>query len=981
MNSSSSLPVAGGTRVPSAEPSVWLKLLPFLAAGLLMLSFLTIPRPPPGDEVQAYEADPSLSLILDHAHQHGLQFGTQHVYTYGPLGFLVFFFHSPQTAGMRMTVDIVFSFTVALGLCLVAWRLRPLWGGLLLALFVWVAANTETNLDLLLNAGLFCWGVLAFVESGRRLTAAALVFTLLALFCALAKISFLFVAGLSVVLLACDLWVRAQRRLAAGIVAGFGAGFLGGWMLLGQHLRHLPACLLNALAMVRGYNAALGWETSTAVSGIGWVLALLLAALVLLRTLRLSPNWLADCEAVPERGLSSPQQRPNVSPLPHLLSPTPEPVTCNLQPATCNARLRLRRTMWRRAFLLAWIAGLTFAAWKHGFVRAHPCNIQMAFGFLAVVALALDLVPCDRPGVRRWTQGIGLGCCLLTAITFQCSFFPPLLESLLRPVRSVPYHLRCLLQPAEYYRQMNDALAANRRQAQLPQFKELIGRASADVFGRRQAYALLNDLNYRPRPVPQSYAVCNAKLMRLNEQFYLSGNAPEFVLFELDSFDRKFPPLEDAWLLRNLLINYRLVAEEGRFLLLKSRASDAPRLTLLRASTAQPGQPIDLREFGDANLWLEVDLQPTWLGRLRQFFIRPPTVRLAAWREPAGKLLCRNRAPDSMLAAGLLASPLLLRNSDVANLYTTHAATRPGAYSVELLPGEAHYWQNTIRVRVYRIENPLGNGAPVSPGAPASLPASASSHAVADSKVSARPFTLFRSARWRPTQAPPGNFEETLAFGLSLLLPCASVGGLLLFAVRVKQGRAPAGWAGLLLGNGLVLLCLLSTALVAGEAYFRFGYDTTDSLAYTRVCERWVQRHWQVNAAGCRDDVEYAPAIAPGKRRLSFVGDSFTAGHGIKKVADRFPNRLRQAHPDWEIHVLANVGLDTGAETILLNKAFTKGYQVDQVVLVYCLNDIGDLLPPDTFGAGQLVVNSENAPWLVRNSYLINFLYYRYQAA
>jgi hypothetical protein len=299
---------------------------------------------------------------------------------------------------------------------------------------------------------------------------------------------------------------------------------------------------------------------------------------------------------------------------------------------------------------------------------------------------------------------------------------------------------------------MNDLIEAKKAEAQLPRFRDLIGRASVDVFGQYAVYALFNDLNYRPRPVFQSYVACNARLMRLNEQSYLSPAAPEYVMFGLAPIDRKFPPLEDAMVLRDLLINYEPVAAEGGFLLLRAKSADAPRLTLLREGTVRPGERIDLRAFGDADLWLELDLGQTLSGRLRQFFYRPPTVRLAAWRlsqdpdqggrassraqtsaeateitdredarppeqavtgrspwpEPANGLLYRRRAPAAMLAAGFVASPLLLRNEDVLGLYDGNPVSRPAAYSVELLPGEAHFWQPDMRFRVYRIENQLG---------------------------------------------------------------------------------------------------------------------------------------------------------------------------------------------------------------------------------------------------------------------------------
>jgi lysophospholipase L1-like esterase len=136
-----------------------------------------------------------------------------------------------------------------------------------------------------------------------------------------------------------------------------------------------------------------------------------------------------------------------------------------------------------------------------------------------------------------------------------------------------------------------------------------------------------------------------------------------------------------------------------------------------------------------------------------------------------------------------------------------------------------------------------------------------------------------------------------------------------------------------------------------------------------------------LNRAGCRDNAEYSPALVPGKRRISFVGDSFTAGHGIKDVLDRFPNLLRRAHSEWDIHVLARQGLDTGGELALVQKLLAHGYQLDLVVLVYCLNDIGDLMPAQAEATARALDALDQCCWIVRNSYMLNLWYHHYRAA
>ena len=115
----------------------------------------------------------------------------------------------------------------------------------------------------------------------------------------------------------------------------------------------------------------------------------------------------------------------------------------------------------------------------------------------------------------------------------------------------------------------------------------------------------------------------------------------------------------------------------------------------------------------------------------------------------------------------------------------------------------------------------------------------------------------------------------------------------------------PATWGRLLTGNGLILLMLLSYVVLAGEIYFRYWYEKTDSFSMTLTSNRWLLKYYKMNGSGYRDNVEYAIKRS-GKRRISFMGDSFTAGHGIRDVEQRFANLVRQQNPDWEVQVLAN---------------------------------------------------------------------------
>jgi len=694
--------------------------------------------------------------------------------------------------------------------------------------------------------------------------------------------------------------------------------------------------MVNAFATIRGHNAALGIEAMPAVRLLGSVITLLASALIILR---------AGTALFPE-----PARKP-----------------------------------WGRLLMGLWALTLLFAAWKHGFVRADTYHVSLFLGFVPILLLSLESLPRGaRPGVF-WLRSTALAGSLGALALLQMFYLQPVHRSIVAPWESARTNVRRLLSPGEFQRQADLRLEEHRQQAQLPSLRQIVGEATVDVLGFRQSYALYNGMNLRPRPVSQSYAACDAHLMRINERFLVSGKGADFFLFELNPLDSKFPALEDAMVVRDLVLNFKPVAAEGRFVLLRRMTLAEPRLRLLQEARLKPGEPIDLRPFGNTNLWIEIELAPSLWGFLRQFVSQPPVVRLAAWNEPGGKLIYRRQARASLLAAGFVASPLLRWTRDIgldpdspppAPLLLPQArdvvelqktAPRPGAYTLEL-NGQERFWKSFARVRVYAIQ-------------PGESPATPAIAAGTRQDPPARPFNVFRSQRWRPDMPPPGGFNESLAFALILLLPVAGVITLVFFARRIRRLGRPASIASLIVGNVVVFATLAAAAWAVAETWFRFVYDTTDSLGYTRVSERWVERHWRLNAAGCRDNVEYSPALEPGKKRVSFVGDSFTAGHGIKNVDDRFPNLLRLAHPDWQIHVMANVGLDTGAETVLVNRLAAKGYGLDRVVLVYCLNDLGDLVTQQDEAFKRMFDSLAAGNWLTRNSYALNLFTLRYKAA
>ena len=642
---------AAALRTPSRYKWIAILLLSFV----ITLTFVTIPRYP-------CLIDDALSekAVLSYAHQHGLQFGKDIVFTYGPLGFLVSRYFFSHAAGIRMATDFATCFATALGICLVAWRLSTVWKWLLLALVIFLCANIDPRADLILYIGLFSWGLLCFLDSGLRLALSTSIFIGLAAFSVLVKANFLVLVGFSSLLIVLDLGVRGKIRAAGWLVVGFTSAFLWGWHAAGQDLSNIKSFFLNSIPIILGYDQTVGIEGLQILQQRGWMTLPLILAAAAIRTLTAFEG---------------------TGPQPRL----------------------------RRALLFVWTTALIFIIWKHGFVRAGLFHSGFYFGLVPILALALEALPSERIKATNWSRSLAGLCCLICLLTLISLFFADLKSSLLQPFRAIPANLSALLRPAEFQRQMLDAQKTQLAETDLPRIRKLVARAPVDVFGQDQLYAVINGLNYRPRPIFQSYMAYNTALARMNEQFYFSKTSPEYVLFRLTPVDRRYAPLEDGAVLRDLLVNYEPVEGENQFLLLKQKvARSLPRLTLLREGTVHPGEPILLNESSEGDLWLQVTVKATPLGRARQFFFKPTNVRLAMWRKSSKEGAAWFRAPAPMLAAGFVASPMLANTDDTLNLYTDSAIARPYACSIELGAGNESYWQETIAYRIYKIENRLG---------------------------------------------------------------------------------------------------------------------------------------------------------------------------------------------------------------------------------------------------------------------------------
>jgi lysophospholipase L1-like esterase len=203
----------------------------------------------------------------------------------------------------------------------------------------------------------------------------------------------------------------------------------------------------------------------------------------------------------------------------------------------------------------------------------------------------------------------------------------------------------------------------------------------------------------------------------------------------------------------------------------------------------------------------------------------------------------------------------------------------------------------------------------------------------------------------------------------------------LLRARQICRWKAPRR---LWLVNAGLSLAMLLAVVTASELGFACFADFSDTFNITNVSKRWLTLHLdrEQNNEGFRDRNPFTKYVSPGQKRIVFLGDSFTAGHGIKKIDDRFTDRiaawLEQQTPGK--YVVANLG-EPGLEASMI-EARAKGLflthsDVSIIVYIYVLNDIEGYDERTKQALGQIYTAEPKFP-LLRDTYLINWLYFRY---
>lgn len=216
-----------------------------------------------------------------------------------------------------------------------------------------------------------------------------------------------------------------------------------------------------------------------------------------------------------------------------------------------------------------------------------------------------------------------------------------------------------------------------------------------------------------------------------------------------------------------------------------------------------------------------------------------------------------------------------------------------------------------------------------------------------------------------------------------------AIWGLLKWRQRLRRSgrkQTPA--------NALLSLWLFLALLTGVELYFALLFDATDSFNMSNVSQVWFRRHIKPDqqflklghgGISYRDNQTFPKSVPQDKTHICFVGDSFTFGHGVSDVSDRFTNRVRaeltsHSPDEYLVTNLSAPGTDLNWADALLHELADEEIRIDTLVYVFCPNDIEVYHRDHMKNIEKLAKLNPEFP-LLKHTYFFNLLYFRMKLA
>jgi len=245
---------------------------------------------------------------------------------------------------------------------------------------------------------------------------------------------------------------------------------------------------------------------------------------------------------------------------------------------------------------------------------------------------------------------------------------------------------------------------------------------TTDIYNYNQSILIASENCWSPRPVFQSYAAYNPYLLDLNNLYLHSVNAPDNILFRMETIDERFPALDDALSWPTIITFYCVKDEVGPYIHFQKRVpnfsnyinKDQNETILFKY--LKLGDSIDI-PYHQNPLFAQIEINPTFLGKFFSLMLKNSEIRISLVLENGDEK--DYRLIPSMIKTPFIISPVIESTDDFLKLSTNEIDDElPFVKSINIYTPEVfygfsadwfkHLWETTYKIKLSRT-NFYGN--------------------------------------------------------------------------------------------------------------------------------------------------------------------------------------------------------------------------------------------------------------------------------
>ena len=235
-------------------------------------------------------------------------------------------------------------------------------------------------------------------------------------------------------------------------------------------------------------------------------------------------------------------------------------------------------------------------------------------------------------------------------------------------------------------------------------------QGTTDIYSYDQSYLIASQLRWSPRPILQSYSAYTPALASINRQHLIGDQAPQNIIFKLQTIDGQLPALMDGPSWPVLMKNYHSTHLQNGYLFLEKKAginTEEDRLSVSTV-TGHLGKPIALPDLQQP-VFAQIEIKPSLLGRVASFLYKPSplTISLKSYRGQISQYrFIAGMGRSTFLISPLIESTyefaLLTQNSPLLNVKRLKSIT------ISATGSAAVFWDTdyTISLSKFSSEQP-----------------------------------------------------------------------------------------------------------------------------------------------------------------------------------------------------------------------------------------------------------------------------------